>query len=120
MFGAAGDFRTLLGPVGLHAVAAISLAVLLNVISIARVRVWNPTREIQITDDEEPTPASTETNASGANVHRAPGRVRQVWDNRTRVGSRFLVALPLAAAYELTLFLGGVGALVRMRRPRWS
>lgn len=81
MFGAAGDFRTLLGPVGLHAIAAISLAVLLNVISIARVRVWNPTREIQIPDDEEPTPASTATNASGANVHRAPGRVRQVWDN---------------------------------------
>lgn len=81
MFGVAGDFRSLLGPVGLHAIAAISLAVLLNVISIARVRVWNPTREIQITDDEEPVPASAATDTAGSNVHRAPGRVRQVWDN---------------------------------------
>jgi len=46
--------------------------------------------------------------------------VRQVWDNRRRVGARFLVALPLAAVYEAALFLGGVGALVGLRRPRWS
>jgi ABC-type transport system involved in multi-copper enzyme maturation permease subunit len=76
VFGVAGESSLALGPVGLHAAAAIGLAIVLNLISILRVRVWNPTREIQLTDDEEPV-----NPAAGADVHRAPGRVRQVWDN---------------------------------------
>jgi glycosyltransferase involved in cell wall biosynthesis len=46
--------------------------------------------------------------------------LHQVWDNRRHVGARPVVALPLWAFYELTLFLGGMGALVGLPRPRWS
>jgi glycosyltransferase involved in cell wall biosynthesis len=46
--------------------------------------------------------------------------VGQVWENRRRVGARFALALPAAAVYELTLFLGGVAALLRLPPPRWS
>ena len=46
--------------------------------------------------------------------------LRQVWENRPHVGARFLVALPLVALYEATLFWGGVGALAGLRAPRWS
>ena len=46
--------------------------------------------------------------------------VRQVWENRDRVEARFLAALPATAVYELTLFVGGVAALLRMPPPRWS
>jgi glycosyltransferase involved in cell wall biosynthesis len=46
--------------------------------------------------------------------------LRQVWDNRGRVGARFLAALPAVLVYEVTLFLGGLAALLRIRPPRWS
>jgi ABC-type transport system involved in multi-copper enzyme maturation permease subunit len=67
--------------------AAIAVAGL-NGIAIALVRVWNPSREAQPrTEDDEST--SIETAAIGpavargqqAMVHRAPGKVRPVWDN---------------------------------------
>jgi GT2 family glycosyltransferase len=46
--------------------------------------------------------------------------LRQVWQNRRWLGARFTSALPLAVVYELTLFAGGVGALLRRPPPRWS
>jgi glycosyltransferase involved in cell wall biosynthesis len=46
--------------------------------------------------------------------------VRQVWENRRRVGARFALAMPATAVYELTLFLGGLAALLRIPPPRWS
>jgi hypothetical protein len=46
--------------------------------------------------------------------------LRQVWGNRPGVGARLLVAVPLVAVHEATLFLGGVGALLGLRPPRWS
>lgn len=46
--------------------------------------------------------------------------VRQVWQNRRRVGARFALAMPATAVYELTLFVGGLAALLRIPPPRWS
>lgn len=60
----------------------------LNGLAIALVRVWNPSRETQPrTDEDESTPVASETGvvavARGQQtiVHRAPGKVRPVWDN---------------------------------------
>jgi len=61
-------------PVSLYAIVATGVALLLNLVAVARVRVWNPTREIQPADDELAA-------NSAANVHRAPDKVREVWDN---------------------------------------
>ena len=44
----------------------------------------------------------------------------QVWQHRRRVGARFAIALPLVLAFEATLFLGGLGALIRLPAPRVS
>jgi ABC-type Na+ efflux pump permease subunit len=46
----------------------------LNAIAMLRVRIWNPTREILLVEDDVASTAS-------ASVHRAPGKVRKVWDN---------------------------------------
>ena len=46
--------------------------------------------------------------------------VTQVWQHRRRVGARFLPTLPLLAAFETTLFLGGLGALLKLPPPRVS
>ena len=46
--------------------------------------------------------------------------LRQVWENRSRLGARFAAALPLAALYEAALFVGGVAAILRVPPPRWS
>lgn len=60
-------------PVNLFMLVACVGAALLNLIAIARVRVWNPTREIQ------PQKAADKTGS--ANVHTAGTKVRRVWDN---------------------------------------
>jgi len=41
----------------------------------------------------------------------------QVWANRRRVGARPLAALPALLGYEIVLFLGGLGALLRLPPP---
>jgi len=46
--------------------------------------------------------------------------LRQIWENRSRLNARFTAALPLAALYEMTLFAGGLAALLRVPPPRWS
>jgi hypothetical protein len=43
------------------------------------VRVWNPTRELRSAGDDEREESADP--AERANVHAAPGRVREVWDN---------------------------------------
>jgi ABC-type transport system involved in multi-copper enzyme maturation permease subunit len=64
---------------------AAGLAVLLNAIAIARVRVWNPTREARPQTQEQSEEAAIADATEDANtrrsVHAAPGRTRQVWDN---------------------------------------
>ncbi len=73
VFGSEGLAELVSGPVGWYAITAIGVSLVLNAIAIARVRIWNPTRDIQLSDEGE-------ANAS-ADVHRAPGKVREVWDN---------------------------------------
>jgi ABC-type transport system involved in multi-copper enzyme maturation permease subunit len=75
VYGGTAIAATLRGPVGWYALVALGAASLLNLLAIARVRVWNPTREIQLADDAE------EEAHAQRDVHRAPGKVRRVWDN---------------------------------------
>lgn len=70
--------------------AFITLAA--NAIAIWRVRIWNPSRELQFRPAEnedlfqraEDRPAGADAAASpqaAASVHAAPGKTREVWDN---------------------------------------
>lgn len=111
IFGSTSIFDSLRGPVGWYALVASGMTVLLNLLAILRVRVWNPTREIQIADEAE-----DDDDPAKRNVHRAPGKVRQVWDNpvlwrevRTKAyGKRVLL---IRMAYWV-VFAVCVGALV--------
>jgi ABC-type transport system involved in multi-copper enzyme maturation permease subunit len=62
-----------------YAVAA-TFAVAINLIAIARVRVWNPSREARPRTEEvdEFRRTAAETPRS---IHAAPGKMRRVWDN---------------------------------------
>jgi ABC-type Na+ efflux pump permease subunit len=69
----------------------------INAVAIARVRVWNPTREVQPAGDEDSAAAAS------ANVHRSPGKVRPVWNNpvlwrevRTRAYGKKVLLVRLA------------------------
>lgn len=44
----------------------------------------------------------------------------QTWQHRHRVGARLALAVPLTLAFEATLFLGGLAALVKLPAPRIS
>jgi ABC-type transport system involved in multi-copper enzyme maturation permease subunit len=67
--------------VRLFMMLSAALAVLLNAVGIACVRIWNPTREMRLASDDERDESPAARAASGASVHAAPGSVRQVWDN---------------------------------------
>jgi hypothetical protein len=64
--------------VNLYLVSSVAIAVLLNCIAIAMVRVWNPSREAMpiVAEDDSAAQASTGTRIAPAHV-----RTRQVWDN---------------------------------------
>jgi ABC-type transport system involved in multi-copper enzyme maturation permease subunit len=55
-----------------------ALAILLNLLAIVRVRAWNPTQEATPQTDDE---SQDRSSPIGQDVHSAPGRARQVWDN---------------------------------------
>jgi hypothetical protein len=79
MFGPDGTGRFVLGPAGTFVASAVAASILLNALAIARVRVWNPTREpLQPGGDESVANAAGTTTRS---VHSAGGKVRPVWDN---------------------------------------
>ena len=44
----------------------------------------------------------------------------QVMANRRALGARRLAVLPVLVVYEITLFIGGIGALLRLSAPRWA
>ena len=97
------------GPVGWYGIAAVAASVLLNALAIARVRIWNPTREIQLAESDD-SPTAT------ASVHRAPGKVREVWNNpilwrevRTRAYGKKVLIIRLA---YWVVFAVSVAALV--------
>ena len=78
---AAGRLPLLGDSVRLFMIFAAGLTVLLNVVAIALVRVWNPTRELRATADDERDESSAPRRPPASSVHAAPGRVREVWDN---------------------------------------
>lgn len=74
-----------MNPVHLSLAASIAIACVLNVLAIALVRVWNPSRELSVQrDDDSHSVVADETAAlkgNSSNVHSAGGKVRPVWDN---------------------------------------
>jgi ABC-type transport system involved in multi-copper enzyme maturation permease subunit len=107
VFGSEGIAELVSGPVGWFAAFAAIATLLLNGLAIARVRIWNPTREMQAADGDD---AETTTN-----VHRAPGKVREVWDNPvlwreicTRAYGRKVVIVRLAYWVVMAVCLGAL------------
>lgn len=79
-----------LTPVRAFLVMAATAIFALNGLAIAMVRVWNPSRETRTderAEDEaraiwsEPSEDTAASEARRAEAHRAPGKLREVWDN---------------------------------------
>ena len=70
--GAPSDFFT---------IAAAALALGLNVLAILLVRVWNPTREARPQTADESHDAPLADVDATRDIHAAPGRTKEVWDN---------------------------------------
>ncbi|HEY3395786.1 MAG TPA: ABC transporter permease subunit, partial [Lacipirellulaceae bacterium] len=73
-------------PVNLFLIAFTAISVLLNILAIAMIRVWNPSREVQPGQKREADYDAAEPHARAAgrapaSVHSAGGKVRPVWDN---------------------------------------
>lgn len=113
---------------------SIGLAVLLNLIAIAMVRVWNPSREArpaQAPDSAAAENAGSESalEAEGmvrrargqtAEVHRAAGRRREVWDNpvlwrEVRTWAYGKKVLVVKAAYVLIFALSALAVAQAVR-----
>jgi hypothetical protein len=116
-------------PVNLFLIAFAAIAVLLNVLAIAMIRVWNPSREVQPgrkTDADADTSSERATVASRttASVHSAGGKVRPVWDNpvlwrevRTWAFGKRIIIVRLAywavfVACAAVLFSGGASGAI--------
>jgi ABC-type transport system involved in multi-copper enzyme maturation permease subunit len=68
-------------PSDFFTIAAAALALGLNLLAILLVRVWNPTREARPQTAEESHDAPLLDAAASRDVHAAPGRTKEVWDN---------------------------------------
>jgi ABC-type transport system involved in multi-copper enzyme maturation permease subunit len=86
-FRGAGQSGIAVDPVQVFLLVAVGVSALLNVVAVAMVRVWNPTRELltkqHLERDEDSSPADV-TSASSQRViqiHGAGGKARPVWDN---------------------------------------
>jgi ABC-type transport system involved in multi-copper enzyme maturation permease subunit len=112
------------------ALTMVALSVLLNLWSILRLRVWNPSGEpiIQRENVEEEPVTEEEKEKERARAHAAPGRIRPVWPNpilwreiATRGYGRrpllvkfaYLLVLALICFYALTPVVSG-------RAPEWA
>ena len=130
-------------PLYLFLAVAALITVAANVIAIWRVRIWNPSRELQLRPAEnEDVFQRTVRQASQArtvrarpsSVHAAPGKTRDVWDNpilwreiRTWAYGRKVLAIRvayLAAGRALGRWRCGrrspAAAISRWRSRRWS
>jgi hypothetical protein len=58
-----------------------AVVALLNAFTIARVRVWNPTREARPQSNEETADQRAGAERAVRDIHAAPGKTREVWDN---------------------------------------
>jgi ABC-type Na+ efflux pump permease subunit len=109
-------------PVVLNLVISFAIAALLNLVAIARVRIWNPTRETRpvAAIPEEQTGLAAAAQAA-VNVHSSGGRARPVWDNPIlwrevktwAYGKRVLV---IHAAY-VVMFVVCTAAVVALGKP---
>ena len=81
-------------PLYLFLIVAAVIAVATNAIAIWRVRMWNPSRDLELQPAENEdlfqraageTPAATPATTAAAppvrSPHAAPGKTREVWDN---------------------------------------
>ena len=78
MFAAA---RWLGAPSDFFTIASTTLALALNLLAIVLVRVWNPTREARPQTADESHDAPLADVDAVRNIHAAPGRTKEVWDN---------------------------------------
>ncbi len=92
-------------PVNLFLIASISVTLLLNLLAVALVRVWNPSREArphEADGREESDPHDAPAGTPTRSVHSAAGRARPVWDNpilwreiRTRAYGKKIILIRL-------------------------
>ncbi|HUY91704.1 MAG TPA: ABC transporter permease subunit [Pirellulales bacterium] len=108
---ALGPIRT---SVNLFLLLAVAMTIGQNLIAIAMVRVWNPSREMR--RDQE---ASKEKPVEAAQHVRRPGKTREVWDNpiiwrevRTWAYGRKIIAVRVAYLVLAALALAGLYSLV--------
>jgi hypothetical protein len=87
-FGGSGAGTWGVDPVHLFLLSSLTISAILNVLAIALVRVWNPTREVQPRFEEEAPPVPMGGTESGSipderviRIHGAGGKARPVWDN---------------------------------------
>jgi ABC-type transport system involved in multi-copper enzyme maturation permease subunit len=108
-------------------ILASGATVLLNVAAIALVRVWNPPQEARASTDDSPQ-AEAEATARQRDVHAAPGRTREVWDNpilwrevRTWAYGRKVVLVRLAYLVVFAACAAALAGAVRGRSaPRYE
>jgi hypothetical protein len=87
-FGGSGAGSPMFDPVYLYLGSALAISAILNAVSIAMVRVWNPIREVQpLVEEEGPLAAPTAADGMAVpaerviRIHGAGGKARPVWDN---------------------------------------
>lgn len=109
-------------PLYLFLIVAAVIAVATNAIAIWRVRIWNPSRDVQLRPAENEdvfqraageAPTAAAMASEGRSPHAAPGKTRDVWDNpilwrevRTWAYGRKVLAIRVAY-----LLLGGLSLL---------
>jgi ABC-type transport system involved in multi-copper enzyme maturation permease subunit len=128
------------GPIGAYVGLASGIALALNLVAIARVRVWNPSREERPrveTDEEQSPQLAVEHSWSltapkptpAASVHAAGGRTRSVWNNpviwreiRTWAYGRRILAIRLGYLLLFTIAAVVLHNLLASGVPvtRWS
>lgn len=107
-------------PVNLFLGASVTATVLLNLLAIALVRVWNPSREARPREADSPHDAAAHAAEGVAgqparSVHSASGRARPVWDNpilwreiRTRAYGKKIVLIRLVYLVVLAVCAAAV------------
>lgn len=118
--GAQAEARVLgLTPVQAFLILAGGAIVVLNAVAIALVRVWNPSRETRTDERAEeearaiwsdPSQDQATSEARRAEAHRAPGKLREVWDNpilwrEVRTGAYGKKILLIRVAYVVVVLL---------------
>ncbi len=94
-------------PVNVFLITSLSTTVLLNVLSVALVRVWNPSREARPREADPRHETAPHTDGAAVeparSIHSAAGVARPVWDNpilwreiRTRAYGKKIILIRLA------------------------